>query len=63
MQPPERRSPLLQPSARAVVVGVGGLGHIGVQCLGALTPAEIIAVDRTAVQDALGWGMTVAARC
>jgi NAD+-dependent secondary alcohol dehydrogenase Adh1 len=29
-----------------VVVGVGGLGHIGIQCLGALTPAEIIAVDR-----------------
>jgi NAD+-dependent secondary alcohol dehydrogenase Adh1 len=28
-----------------VVVGVGGLGHIGVQCLRALTAAEVIAVD------------------
>jgi NAD+-dependent secondary alcohol dehydrogenase Adh1 len=38
--------PVLEPGGRAVVVGVGGLGHIGIQCLGALTPAEIIAVDR-----------------
>jgi D-arabinose 1-dehydrogenase-like Zn-dependent alcohol dehydrogenase len=27
------------------VVGVGGLGHIAVQCLRALTAAEVIAVD------------------
>jgi NAD+-dependent secondary alcohol dehydrogenase Adh1 len=37
--------PLLGPGTRVVVVGVGGLGHIGVQCLRALTAAEIIAVD------------------
>jgi NAD+-dependent secondary alcohol dehydrogenase Adh1 len=37
--------PLLGPGTRVVVVGVGGLGHIGVQCLRALTPAEVIAVD------------------
>jgi NAD+-dependent secondary alcohol dehydrogenase Adh1 len=37
--------PLLEPGSRVVVVGVGGLGHIGVQCLRALTAAEIIAVD------------------
>jgi propanol-preferring alcohol dehydrogenase len=28
-----------------VVIGVGGLGHLGVQILAALTPARIIAVD------------------
>jgi NAD+-dependent secondary alcohol dehydrogenase Adh1 len=38
--------PALQPGSKAVVIGAGGLGHIGIQCLGALTPAEIIAVDR-----------------
>jgi NAD+-dependent secondary alcohol dehydrogenase Adh1 len=37
--------PLLGPGTRVVVVGIGGLGHIGVQCLRALTAAEIIAVD------------------
>jgi D-arabinose 1-dehydrogenase-like Zn-dependent alcohol dehydrogenase len=37
--------PLLGPGTRAVVVGIGGLGHIGVQCLRALTSAEVIAVD------------------
>jgi NAD+-dependent secondary alcohol dehydrogenase Adh1 len=37
--------PLLDPGSRAVVIGAGGLGHIGIQCLKALTPAEIIVVD------------------
>ena len=37
--------PLLGPGTRVVVVGVGGLGHIGVQCLRALTAAQVIAVD------------------
>jgi NAD+-dependent secondary alcohol dehydrogenase Adh1 len=36
---------ILYPGTRAVVIGAGGLGHIGVQCLRALTPAEIIVVD------------------
>jgi NAD+-dependent secondary alcohol dehydrogenase Adh1 len=27
------------------VIGAGGLGHIGIQCLKAMTPAEIIVVD------------------
>jgi NAD+-dependent secondary alcohol dehydrogenase Adh1 len=38
--------PVLEPGSRAVVLGAGGLGHIGIQCLTALTPAEVIAVDR-----------------
>ncbi|WP_416980992.1 NAD(P)-dependent alcohol dehydrogenase [Streptomyces sp. T028] len=38
----------LAPGARAVVIGAGGLGHIGIQVLRALTPAELIVVDRSA---------------
>src|SRR5688572_5067299 len=37
--------PVLGPGTRAVVIGAGGLGHIGIQCLAAMTPAEIIVVD------------------
>ncbi|HEY2220714.1 zinc-binding dehydrogenase [Actinomycetospora sp.] len=36
---------ILGPVTRVVVVGIGGLGHIAVQCLRALGPAEVIAVD------------------
>ncbi len=36
---------LLVPGSTAVVIGVGGLGHMGVQILRALTPARIVAVD------------------
>ncbi|MEU6415401.1 NAD(P)-dependent alcohol dehydrogenase [Microbispora sp. NPDC046933] len=39
---------LLSPGQRVVVIGAGGLGHIGVQVLKALTPAQIIVVDRSA---------------
>lgn len=37
----------LHPEQKAVMIGVGGLGHIGVQCLRALSPVDIIAVDRS----------------
>ena len=37
--------PVLVPGTKAVVIGAGGLGHIGIQCLKAMTPAEIIVVD------------------
>jgi propanol-preferring alcohol dehydrogenase len=41
-----RRSwPKLAPGSTAVVIGVGGLGHLGVQILRATTTARIIAVD------------------
>jgi len=36
---------LLVPGTTAVVIGVGGLGHMGVQILRALSPAKIVAVD------------------
>lgn len=38
----------LRPGDRCAVIGAGGLGHIGVQVLKAITAAEIIAVDRNA---------------
>jgi NAD+-dependent secondary alcohol dehydrogenase Adh1 len=37
----------LAPGERVAVIGVGGLGHIGIQVLRALSPADIIAVDRS----------------
>jgi NAD+-dependent secondary alcohol dehydrogenase Adh1 len=37
--------PVLGPGTRVVVIGAGGLGHIGIQCLSAMTPAEIIVID------------------
>ena len=41
----KRALPLLAPGQTALVVGVGGLGHMAVQILRALTSAQIIAVD------------------
>jgi NAD+-dependent secondary alcohol dehydrogenase Adh1 len=38
--------PLLYPGTTCVVIGAGGLGHIGVQCLAALTATRILVVDR-----------------
>jgi len=38
--------PLLYPGTTCVVIGAGGLGHIGIQCLAALTATKIIVVDR-----------------
>jgi NAD+-dependent secondary alcohol dehydrogenase Adh1 len=37
--------PILDPGTFAVVIGAGGLGHIGIQCLKAMTSAQIIVVD------------------
>ncbi|MEU8869549.1 NAD(P)-dependent alcohol dehydrogenase [Streptomyces javensis] len=36
----------LRPGTRCVIIGAGGLGHIGVQVLKAITAAELIVVDR-----------------
>ncbi|MFB6090036.1 MAG: NAD(P)-dependent alcohol dehydrogenase, partial [Halobellus sp.] len=35
----------LNPGDPAVVIGVGGLGHIGLQCLDAMSAADIVALD------------------
>jgi propanol-preferring alcohol dehydrogenase len=37
---------LLGPGTRAIVIGVGGLGHVAVQLLKALSRAHVVAVDR-----------------
>jgi NAD+-dependent secondary alcohol dehydrogenase Adh1 len=37
----------LLPGERVIVIGVGGLGHIGIQVLAALCSADIIALDRS----------------
>jgi NAD+-dependent secondary alcohol dehydrogenase Adh1 len=37
--------PVLEPGTTAVVIGAGGLGHIGIQCLKAMTSAQVIVVD------------------
>ena len=39
--------PLLYPGTHAVMIGAGGLGHIGLQTLLAITAAEITVVDRS----------------
>jgi len=41
----KKATALLPPGARCAVIGIGGLGHIGVQSLRAMSGAEIIAVD------------------
>ncbi len=38
--------PLLYPGTTCVVIGAGGLGHIGIQCLATLTATNIVVVDR-----------------
>jgi NAD+-dependent secondary alcohol dehydrogenase Adh1 len=38
--------PLLYPGTTCALIGAGGLGHIGIQCLAALTATQIIVVDR-----------------
>ena len=38
--------PLLYPGTTCVLMGAGGLGHIGIQCLAALTATRIVVVDR-----------------
>jgi len=42
-----KAAPVLFPGSHAVVIGSGGLGHIGVQSLAAITSAEITVVDRS----------------
>jgi NAD+-dependent secondary alcohol dehydrogenase Adh1 len=37
--------PLLYPGTTCVVIGAGGLGHIGIQCLSTLTATSIVVVD------------------
>lgn len=43
----KKASRALLPGQYAVVIGAGGLGHIGIQCLRAMCAADIIVVDRS----------------
>ena len=43
----KKAAQVLYPGTKAVVIGAGGLGHIAIQCLKALTPAEVIVVDKS----------------
>jgi alcohol dehydrogenase, propanol-preferring len=61
-----RRSlPKLIPGSTAVVIGVGGLGHMGVQLVAAMTAAQVVAVDQRpealALATASGADVTVTA--
>lgn len=54
----KKASRLLSAGQYCVIIGVGGLGHIGLQCLKALSSATVIAVDtRQETLDLAGeWG-------
>lgn len=54
----KRSLPLLIPGSAALVIGAGGLGHMAVQIIGAMSAAKIIVVDprRSARELALGVG-------
>ncbi|MGN2636190.1 NAD(P)-dependent alcohol dehydrogenase [Nocardia takedensis] len=54
-----RSLPKLVPGSTAVVIGAGGLGHVAIQLLRALTPARVIAVDLA--EDKLDLARTVGA--
>src|SRR5580700_690014 len=57
--------PLLYPGTTAVVIGAGGLGHIGVQCLAALSATTIVVgggrADARGVAGQVGASQTVVA--
>lgn len=50
--------PLLHPGSTCVVMGAGGLGHIGIQCLRAMSATRIVVLDPNDEALALtrGWG-------
>lgn len=43
----KKAAEILHPGTTAVVIGAGGLGHIGIQSLKVLTAARVIVVDRS----------------
>jgi len=57
--------PVLHPEDNVVVIGIGGLGHIGIQLLKRLSPCQIIAVDsrkeRLSLAEKLGADHTILA--
>ncbi|WP_194912066.1 NAD(P)-dependent alcohol dehydrogenase [Catenulispora rubra] len=53
----ERSLPKLGASATAVVIGAGGLGHLAIQFLRAVTGAQVVAVDAAEAKLALAAGV------
>jgi NAD+-dependent secondary alcohol dehydrogenase Adh1 len=57
---------LAWPGSHSVVIGAGGLGHLGIQCLRALTETDIVVLDRNQAAldhaETLGADHTVLAR-
>jgi NAD+-dependent secondary alcohol dehydrogenase Adh1 len=51
--------PLLYPGTTCVVIGAGGLGHIGIQVLAALSSTTIVVIDRS--PEALEFAKTIGA--
>jgi NAD+-dependent secondary alcohol dehydrogenase Adh1 len=51
-------APLLYPGSTCVVMGAGGLGHVGIQCLRAMTATRIIVLDpnEEALRLTTDWG-------
>ena len=41
----KRATRLVEPNGTVVVIGVGGLGHVGIQALRALSPVRVLAVE------------------
>lgn len=58
----KRVAPTLTPGSSALLIGAGGLGHLGLQFLKVLTPAKVIVADISAEKRsaALGLGAEVA---
>jgi NAD+-dependent secondary alcohol dehydrogenase Adh1 len=56
---------VLRPGDVCVLIGAGGLGHIGIQCLKAMSAATLVVVDRSpgalALADQVGADVTVVA--
>lgn len=50
--------PLLYPGSTCVIIGAGGLGHLGVQCLRAMSATRIVVLDRNpaALELTTAWG-------
>lgn len=49
----KRAAALLRPGAYCAILGIGGLGHIALQCLRAISGCRIIAIDREPAARAL----------
>lgn len=54
----KKAAKMLDPGTHAVIIGAGGLGHIAIQCLKAMSAAEITVVDvsQEALKLAEDWG-------